>query len=84
MGRVEFSLTRRKTGWDLKECRRSCRAMKGNGAKTGFLTHEGLFILDKNNRPIKDFPGAPLALSNKASAHLLEDLRRTFDITISE
>lgn len=52
--------------------------------KTEFLTHEGLFILDENNRPIKDFPGAPLALSNKAPAHLLEGLRRTFGMTIPE
>ena len=52
--------------------------------KTGYLTHEGRFILDENNRAIKDFPGAPLALSNKVPAFLLEGLRRTFGMTIPE
>ena len=52
--------------------------------KTGFLTHEGLVVLDENNRPVKDFPGAPLALSNKVPAYLLEGLRRTFGMTIPE
>ena len=52
--------------------------------KTGFLTHEGLVILDENNRPVKNFPGAPLALSNKVPAYLLEGLRRTFGMTIPE
>lgn len=52
--------------------------------KCGYLMFEGLVMLDDNNRPIKDFPGAPLTLETKVPGHLLEGLRRYFGMTHSE
>ena len=52
--------------------------------RCGYLMFEGLFILDDNNRPIKDYPGAPLTLSTQAPACLMEALRRVLGMTIFE
>ena len=52
--------------------------------ETPYLLCEGLVMLDINNRPIKDYPGAPLALSNMPQPWLLEGLHRSLGMTTSE
>ena len=51
---------------------------------SGYLTYNGLVMLDQNNRPVKDYPGAPLTLSYDATASLIEGLRRYFGMTYSD
>ena len=51
---------------------------------TGYVMCDGLVMLDHNNRPIKDYPGAPLTLSHDAPASLIEGLRRYFGMTYSD
>ena len=46
--------------------------------------YEGLVIIDINNEPMKDFPGAPLALKSNENAWFLEGLRRCFGMTVWE
>ena len=48
------------------------------------LIYGGLVILDINNRPIRDFPGAPAALASTENTWFLEGLRRCFGMTVYE
>ena len=52
--------------------------------KTSPLMFEGLIILDINNMPIRDFPGAPLTLKSTEEEWYLEGLRRCFGMTVHE
>ena len=52
--------------------------------KTSYLEYEGLVMLDHNNQPVKDYPGAPLTLSTKAPPHLLLGLQRCFGMITEE
>lgn len=49
-----------------------------------YLMFEDKVVLDVNNRPIKDYKGAPLTISIEAEGWLLEGLYRTLGMTISE
>ena len=51
---------------------------------SGYMMYNGLVMLDQNNRPVKDYPGAPLTLSYDAKASLVEGLRRYFGMTYSD
>lgn len=51
---------------------------------SGYLMCDGLVMLDQNNRPVKEYPGAPLTLSYDAPASLVEGLRRYFGMTYSD
>ena len=52
--------------------------------RTGYLEHDGLVMLDQNNRPIKDFPGAPRTLKGTAPPWEVEGLRRSLGMTYWE
>ena len=52
--------------------------------KRPYLMFEGKFVLDVNNRPIKDYKEAPLSISIEARPSLLEGLYRTLGMTKSE
>ena len=49
-----------------------------------YLMCSGLVMLNDNNRPIKDYPGAPLTLSNDSPPYILEGLRRCCGMTVFE
>ena len=51
---------------------------------SGYMMYNGLVMLDQNNRPVKDYPGAPLTVSYDAKASLIEGLRRYFGMTYSD
>ena len=50
----------------------------------GYLMCEGLVMLDHNNRPVKEYPGAPRTLSTEIPGWLSESLRRVFGMTYPE
>lgn len=53
----------------------------------GYLMCDGLVMLDQNDRPIKDYPGAPRTMGSKKSqspAIVLEGLRRLLGMTYSD
>ena len=49
-----------------------------------FLMCSGFVMLNDNNRPVKDYPGVPLTLSNESPPYILEGLRRCFQMTVFE
>ena len=49
-----------------------------------YLMCSGLVMLNDNNRPIKDYPGVPLTLSNDSPPYVLEGLRRCCGMTVFE
>lgn len=49
-----------------------------------YLMSEDKVVMDVNNRPIKDYKGAPLVISTEAEGWLLEGLYRTLGMTTSE
>lgn len=55
--------------------------------KCDYLMFDGLILLDQNDRPMKDYPGAPLTLGNDQSelpGYLIIGLQRYFGMTFSE
>lgn len=57
------------------------------GPDRASLTCDGLIMLDQNNRPVKDYPGAPLTLGSQnigSPGWLIEGLRRYFGMTYPE
>ena len=50
----------------------------------GYMKCEGLVMLDINNRPIVEYPGAPLTLASTTKGWILEGLVKTFGMTIYE
>ena len=55
--------------------------------KHGHLMYEGLVLLDQNDRPIEDHPGAPLTMGSSSSdlpGYLILGLQRYFGMTYSE
>lgn len=55
--------------------------------KCGYLMCEGLVMLDQDNIPIKEYPGAPRTLATsveKAPGYLLQGLRSILGMTVEE
>lgn len=52
--------------------------------KYGTLIYNGLVMLDKSDNPVRDIPGLPLTLENKAPAWLLAGLKRCLYMHIPE
>ena len=52
--------------------------------KCEYVMHNGLVLIDQNNDPVKDYPGAPRTLDNDCPGYLLEGLHRVFGMTINE
>lgn len=50
----------------------------------GTLIYNGLVMLDKSDNPVRDIPGLPLTLKNKAPAWLLAGLKRCLYMHIPE
>lgn len=43
-----------------------------------------MIMLDADNNPVRDFPGAPRALSTRTEGWRLEGLRRVLGLTVQE
>ena len=70
-GRRVFSMEKRPADW-----------MRSR--KYGPLICNGLLMLDKTDKPVRDIPGLPLTLESKAPAWLLAGLRRCVYMNIPE
>lgn len=70
-GRQVFFMNRRPN--DLK-----------HNPECGFLAFEGLVMLDHRNKPIKNYPGAPLTLKTNPAPWLMEGLKRCLGMTYQE
>lgn len=52
--------------------------------KAPYIMLRGLVMLNTNNRPVKDYPGAPQVMSTHERDIVVEGLRRVCGMTVSE
>ena len=48
------------------------------------LIFDDLVMLDHKNKPVRNYPGAPLTLDSRERAFVLDGLRRTLGMTVRE